>query len=100
MKEYTRLVLWLDYFNSSISRSEGRRVPLDRAVKTPSLDELVEAAKRAGYTPEPQIAAHPKRSSTVSGYVSVERTKPKSLVIKEVASSLRTLKAERKQVSN
>lgn len=96
MKDYKRLVIWLDYFNSSISRPKGRRVPLNMAVRSPSLDELIQGAKRAGYAPEPEVAAYPKRSASVSGYVSVERIKAKSLIIKEVSSALRTLRTERR----
>ena len=65
------------------------------AVKSPSLDELVEGSKRAGYVPEKEVAAYPKRTSLVSGYVSVERAKAKPLIIKEVSSALRTLRTER-----
>jgi len=45
LKDYKRYVLWIDYFNSALSRSDGRRVPLDRSVKDPRLDELAEAVR-------------------------------------------------------
>lgn len=97
MKEYKRRVLWLDYFNSALSRGEGRRVPLDRSVKEPKLDELVEATKRLGYNPETTVVKHPKRVPVQTGYVSVEKkaqTK-KGAVMLEVAKVLSAVRGER-----
>ena len=54
MKEYGKLIIWVDYFNSAIKRSEGRRVPLSSAVRDPTLEELMHATKGIGYSPEPQ----------------------------------------------
>ncbi|MHB2035324.1 MAG: signal recognition particle subunit SRP19/SEC65 family protein, partial [Nitrososphaerales archaeon] len=42
----------MDYFNSTLTREQGRRVPLDRSVKEPALDELAEATRRLGYNPD------------------------------------------------
>ena len=96
MKEYSKMILWLDYFNSSNSRSKGRRIPLTMAVRDPSLDELIDAAKRVGYTPESQTAINPKRYSSVSGYICLERAKPKSLALKRIATVLKTVRSDRK----
>lgn len=71
-------------------------MPLNKAVKNPSLGELIEAAKRAGYEPEPQVASYPKRYWIPSGYVSIEKKKPKATVIKELALLLRTVRGEKK----
>ncbi len=92
MKDYDRLVIWVDYFNSSLSRADGRRVPLNMAVRNPTSNELVEAAKRAGYASESAEASHPKRMLTLSGYVSIERKKPKVQTIKDIASLLSTIR--------
>jgi signal recognition particle subunit SRP19 len=97
LKEYKRHVLWLDYFNSSITREEGRRIPLDRSVKDPKLGELVEAAKILGYNPESEAAKHPKRMSLQSGIVSVEKKEgiKKSAVLLEVAKSLSNVRGRK-----
>lgn len=97
MKEYKRHVLWLDYFNSSITREEGRRIPLDRSVKDPKLGELVEAAKIIGYNAESEVAKHPKRMSLQSGIVSVEKKEgmKKSAVLLEVAKSLSNVRGRK-----
>ncbi|MFQ5951234.1 MAG: signal recognition particle subunit SRP19/SEC65 family protein [Candidatus Geothermarchaeales archaeon] len=97
MKEYKRLVIWLDYFNSVITRGQGRRVSLNQAVRNPTLEELTEASKRLKYNPEAIQAFHPKRSLTQSGYVSIERKKPKGEVLAELASLLPVVRGERKK---
>jgi signal recognition particle subunit SRP19 len=97
MKDYKRLVLWLDYFNSALSRREGRRIPRDRCVKDPRLDELAEAARRLGLSPEPAEARRPIRMMTKSGYVSVEKTKEskKDDLLDVVAKNLSAVRGER-----
>jgi signal recognition particle subunit SEC65 len=97
LKDYKRYVLWLDYFNSTISRESGRRIPLDKSVKDPSLDELGEAARRLGYKPEPQAAKVPSRPYLSSGYVSIEKKSgvKKSQVISDIAKTLSMVRGER-----
>jgi signal recognition particle subunit SRP19 len=93
LKDYNLLVIWLDYFNSNLKRSEGRRVPLSLSVKNPTLDELVKAAKLAGYNPKPFSASFPKRAFTPSGYITIEKVKPKSIVLKEVSKALTMIRS-------
>ena len=97
MKDYKRLVLWIDYFNSSLSRREGRRVPLNRSVKDPKIDELVDASKRLGFAPEAQEARHPFRMMTKSGYVSVEKkgNLKKVQLIDQLSKTLSDVRGER-----
>jgi len=97
MKDYDRQIIWLDYFNSSISRSQGRRVPVSKAVKSPSLGELAEATKRLGYDSEPVQASYPKRFWLTSGYVSINRMKSKAAAIREIADTLRTVRGEQRR---
>jgi signal recognition particle subunit SRP19 len=92
LKEYDHLIIWLDYFNSTLSRAEGRRVPLDKAVKAPTLDELCQAASLLGYTPKPFQARHPKRSHIQSGYIAIEKKMNKTKVIYELAEALRNVR--------
>ena len=97
MKDYGSLIIWSDYFNSALSRSERRRVPLHTSVRNPGLKELEEAAARLGYSPAAHPAAHPKRSLTPSGYISIEKKKAKSVAVKEIARALVALRGEQRQ---
>ena len=96
MKEYGKLIIWIDYFNSAIKRSQGRRVPLNSAVRDPTLEELILATKGLGYAPEPQEGYYPKRSKVKSGYVSLKKKESKSMTIKKLASRLVQVKGEGK----
>lgn len=97
MKDYRRLVFWLDYFNSALSRRDGRRVPFSHAVRSPSLSELEAAARKLDLEPEAVQAFHPKRSHVPSGYVSVRRTARKDAVLRMLAAALASVRGEQKQ---
>jgi len=90
-------VLWIDYFNSTFSREAGRRIPLNKSVKDPTLEELTEAVKRLGYKPESVVAKFPSRMMIPSGYVSIEKrnNEKKPKVLSEVAKILSTVRGER-----
>ena len=62
MKDYEKQVIWLDYFNSSYSRSQGRRISRNRSIKNPILSDLLEAAKRLNLNPVSHEVIHPKRT--------------------------------------
>jgi signal recognition particle subunit SRP19 len=88
MKDYERHVFWLDYFDSELKRSEGRRVPLSSATRAPVLTELAEACRRLNLQPQPQAARFPSRPSRESGYVSVIKSGPKQALLIKIAREL------------
>ncbi len=88
MKDYARHIFWLDYFDSELKRSEGRRVPLSSATRAPTLPELGEACRRLNLQPQPQPARYPSRSSRESGYVSVVKASPKQGLLLKIAREL------------
>ncbi|MEM4393142.1 MAG: signal recognition particle subunit SRP19/SEC65 family protein, partial [Candidatus Nitrosocaldus sp.] len=71
MKDYEHHIIWLEYFNKNLSKSKGRRVSKSKSVFDPSMDELIEAARLAGYEPKDvnDNAHHPRRAYTRSGYI-------------------------------
>ncbi len=94
MKDYDHVVLWLDYFNKNLRRRQGRKVKRDQAVFDPTIQELVEAAKAAGFQLSDQEinsnARYPRRSFVKSGYVMVAKSEgiKKSQIINAVANKL------------
>ena len=42
-------VIWPAYLDAELSRSEGRRVPVDLAVSDPTVDEIARAVQQVGY---------------------------------------------------
>lgn len=87
-------MLWLDYFNKNLKRRQGRKVNREQAIFDPTVQELVEAAKAAGFQFSDQEvnnnAKFPRRSFTRSGYVMVAKKEgvKKSQVIDTVAEKM------------
>jgi signal recognition particle subunit SRP19 len=94
LKDYEHVVLWLDYFNKSLKRRQGRKVKRDQAVFDPSVQELVEATRAAGFQLSDQEinidARFPRRSFVKSGYVMVAKKEgiKKSQIVNAVADKL------------
>ncbi|WP_122088464.1 signal recognition particle subunit SRP19 [Halalkalicoccus subterraneus] len=42
-------VIWPAYLDADVSRSKGRRVPLDIAIDEPTVEEIAAAAQQVGY---------------------------------------------------
>lgn len=92
MKDYDRYVVWLEYFNSELKRSEGRRVPLSLATRGPRLEELVQACSNLDLSPKPEDARYPRAVWRQSGYVSVKKSKPKQALVVRIAKELSSVR--------
>lgn len=96
MKDYDHVILWIDYFNKNLKRRQGRKVSQEQAVFDPTVEELAEAAKAAGFQFSDQeinsVARFPRRSfvKSGSGYVMVAKKEgvKKSQVIDAVADKM------------
>ena len=101
MKDYDRQIFWLDYFDSELKRSDGRRVPLPSATRTPTLAELEEACRRLNLQPERQPAKYPSVPAKESGYVSVIKANPKHASLVKIARELSVVRgmSQKKQAS-
>jgi signal recognition particle subunit SRP19 len=94
LKDYEHVVLWLDYFNKNLKRRQGRKVKRDQAVFDPTVQELAEATRAAGFELSDQEinsdARFPRRSFVKSGYVMVAKKEgiKKSQIIDAVANKL------------
>jgi signal recognition particle subunit SRP19 len=73
VKDYDHVIIWTDYFNRNLSRRKGRKVSKDRAIFDPSIQELIDASKSAGFAVSAEstneAARFPRRSYVRSGYV-------------------------------
>ncbi len=93
MKKREGYILWTVYFDSTKTWSQGRRVPRRLAVEKPSVEELVEAARRAGYQASIEEGKHPAWWFEDSGRVVVKADEKKSVVIRRVAEELVKIRA-------
>ncbi|MCX2819475.1 MAG: signal recognition particle subunit SRP19 [Methanobacteriota archaeon] len=92
MPEY---VIWPAYIDSSKTRSEGRRLPRDVAVDSPSAAEVANAAKQVGYEPEYEPdKQYPRSWWEGTGRVTVETEDSKPDVLRAVAAYVDVLREE------
>ena len=90
-----KVIVWPAYFDSSRTQREGRRLPLKLCVSTPTLKEIVEAAKLLGLNPQFKPEARYPRSWWVeSGYVVVDKLKSKQETLRRIAEKLAELRGE------
>lgn len=100
LKKREGFILWLAYFDAAHPRSKGRRVPRNLAVEKPTLSELEEAARRAGFQvlAVENDAKYPACWYEHTGRVLVKADAPKkSWVVRKVAESLVEVRRARQQ---
>jgi len=92
MPEY---VIWPSYLDSSKTRGEGRRVPRDVAVESPSAAEVANAAKQVGYEPEYEPdKSYPRSWWEDRGRVTVETDDEKPDVLRAVSAYVEVLRED------
>ncbi len=106
MKDYDHVILWLDYFNKNLKRRQGRKVKRDRSVFDPTVSELSEAARAAGFeftdAEVSEGARYPRRSFTKSGYIMIAKKEgvKKSQIIDAVAEKMLQKRSRQKSTSS
>ncbi|MCH2604043.1 MAG: hypothetical protein MKZ80_01375 [Candidatus Nitrosopelagicus sp.] len=96
MKDYEHVVIWLDYFNKTLPRNKGRKLPKEKCIFDPSLKELIEASKAAGLEPketEEQVR-FPKRPYVRSGYIVLEKNATKINIMNKISNKLVSKRAK------
>jgi signal recognition particle subunit SRP19 len=68
-RDSRKMKIWTRYFDSKLSRSEGRRVPKEASIPNPSLDVVIWAARDAGISKmkREEGAQHPSRPFSKEG---------------------------------
>ncbi|MDG6224412.1 MAG: signal recognition particle subunit SRP19/SEC65 family protein [Candidatus Thermoplasmatota archaeon] len=83
------MVLWSNYFDSGLTKSQGRRTPLSLSVHSPKAEEIFHLCKKLGLSPELQDEKrHPSSDMEKMGRILVRSKKKKTIVIKEIAKGL------------
>ncbi len=96
MKDYEHVVVWLDYFNKTLTRNKGRKLSKEKCVFDPSLKELIEAAKAAQLelTESDDKVRFPKRSFVRSGYIVLPKDGPKTKMLNKISEKLVSKRAK------
>ena len=90
MKDYEHVVIWLDYFNKNLKKSKGRRLGLEKCVFDPSLKELIDATKSAGFEiiESDDKVRFPRRPFVRSGYVVLPKGSSKTKILNKISEKL------------
>jgi len=90
MKDYEHVVVWLDYFNKTLPRAKGRKLDKEKCIFDPSLKELIDATKAAGFeiTESDEKARFPKRPFVRSGYIVLPKGSPKTKILNKISEKL------------
>ena len=90
MKDYEHVVIWLDYFNKTLTKKMGRRLPKDKCVFDPSLKELLDATTEAGFSPKESDdkVRFPRRAYVRSGYVILPKSSAKAKMLYKISEKL------------
>ena len=98
MKDYEHMVIWLDYFNKTLTKKMGRKVSREKSIFDPSLKELIDASKAAGFEPTETSdkVRHPRRPYVRSGYIILPKEKSKITILEKIADKLVVKRAKSK----
>ena len=96
MKDYEHVVIWLDYFNKTLPRDKGRKLAKEKCIFDPSLKELVDAAKAAGFELKEtnEKVRFPKRPFVRSGYIVLPKNSPKTKILNKISEKLVSKRAK------
>ena len=86
------VVIYPEYFDHRLKRSEGRKVPLSEAVKSPNIEELSSILSNLGCDSQISKASHPSNWSKKEGSLKVNADFSKTQLIHKVGSNLKKLR--------
>jgi signal recognition particle subunit SRP19 len=90
LKDYEHVVIWLDYFNKTLTKKMGRKLPKDKCVFDPSLKELIDASIEAGFEPKESDdkVRFPRRAYVRSGYIVLPKVSQKTKILYKISDKL------------
>ena len=95
MRKQNKIFLWPTYFDSTKTRTQGRKTPKNVAVPAPRQDELQKAAQKIGLQTETVAEAkHPKNPWQKTGLIIVNKNTPKTQIIRKVSKELSGMRAQ------
>lgn len=85
-------ILYPCYFDATLKRREGRKLPLSKAVRNPGLAEIESALKKNGLKYRTEMKSHPGHWAGREGRIFAVWDKPKGELLKRICSKLEVKK--------
>lgn len=84
-----KYVLWPIYFDKSVSRRSGRKIPKNKAVEKPLIENISKAAKSLGLNPViEKNFSHPSKHWKKEGRILIDKKMSKFELLKQIANRL------------
>jgi signal recognition particle subunit SRP19 len=88
-KDENKYVIYPQYFDSMVSRLNGRKVAKKHAIEKPSLENIAKAAQSLGLNPIlEKDGTHPSTPWKKEGRILVEKKGPKTKLLIQLANRL------------
>jgi signal recognition particle subunit SRP19 len=95
MQKKDKIILWPVNFDSTKTRTEGRKIPKAYAIQSPRIEELEKAVQRLGLQYQAVInAAHSKEPWCKTGLLIASREGSKTQTMRKIAKILPNIRAE------
>ncbi len=86
------LVIYPEYFDFNLKRSEGRKVPVNISVKRPNVDELYSITKEIGTDVKKSSKSHPSNWSAEQGSINLFYEGKKMELLHKIGKELKNLR--------
>ena len=84
-----KYVVWPIYFDKSVSRISGRKVPKKNAVDKPNIEDILKAAKSLGLNPVVEKeCSYPSKHWKQDGRVLVDKKDKKTKILRQIANRM------------
>ena len=103
-RDNTHYFIYPEYFDKSLKRSEGRRLPIDNSLENPTLLEIRLAAEKLGLDYEiRESGSYPRQWWDPKGLILVEKKESKLKTIRKISFEIEknikpALEKKRKEV--
>jgi signal recognition particle subunit SEC65 len=92
MSEKRPLVIYSEYFDFNLKRSQGRKVPLNQCVKKPTIDEIFLIIKKLSPSVKKSTKLYPSNCQSSTGCLLIDYSGTKVSLLHEVGKGLKTLR--------
>ena len=92
MSERRPLVIYPEYFDFNLKRSQGRKIPLNQAVKKPTVDELFTVAQSLVDNVEKTGKSHSSNWNSNSGSLNLNYEGSKTSLLHSIGKGLKDLR--------
>ena len=92
MSEDRPIVIYPEYFDFNLKRSQGRKVSSNISVKKPNIDEIVIVAKKLGSSIKKSSKSHPSNWSSNLGSLTLFYDGTKVSLLRKMGKELKLLR--------